>query len=87
MIKSRIMKRVLKIVIILVAVIIAVFGLAIISAEHVLNSSQVKSQIENIVKASQNLFRTLLQLSDKYKSVGMPGYTHTQAAMPSSFGL
>jgi len=49
MIKSRIMKRVLKIVIILVAVIIAVFGLAIISAEHVLNSSQVKSQIENIV--------------------------------------
>jgi argininosuccinate lyase len=46
-----------------------------------------RSQIEHIVKATQNLFNTLLQLSDKYKEVGMPGYTHTQAAMPSSFGL
>ena len=46
-----------------------------------------RSQIESIVKASHGLFKTLLQLSEKHKSVGMPGYTHTQAAMPSSFGL
>ena len=46
-----------------------------------------RSQIELIVKASQNLFKTLLQLSAKHADVGMPGYTHTQAAMPSSFGL
>jgi argininosuccinate lyase len=46
-----------------------------------------RSQIEYIVKASQNLFRTLLELSDGYATVDMPGFTHTQAAMPSSFGL
>jgi argininosuccinate lyase len=46
-----------------------------------------RAQIEQIVKASHNLFKTLIQLSNQYASVGMPGYTHTQAAMPSSFGL
>lgn len=29
----------------------------------------------------------LLAASEKHKSVGMPGYTHTQIAMPSSFGM
>ena len=33
------------------------------------------------------LFNTLTQLSEKYKSVLLPGYTHAQIAMPSSFGL
>ena len=33
------------------------------------------------------LFNTLTQLSEKYKSVVLPGYTHAQIAMPSSFGL
>ena len=46
-----------------------------------------RAQIEYIVKAANSLFKTLIQLSDKYAAVGMPGFTHTQAAMPSSFGL
>ena len=33
------------------------------------------------------LFDTLISLSEKHKDVFMPGYTHLQAAMPSSFGL
>ena len=33
------------------------------------------------------LFRTLQSLSEKYKEVLLPGYTHFQIAMPSSFGL
>ena len=33
------------------------------------------------------LFDTLLVLSEKYKNVLIPGYTHMQVAMPSSFGL
>ena len=46
-----------------------------------------RAQIEKIVKTTQVLFKTLLTLSDRYEAIGMPGYTHTQAAMPSSFGL
>ncbi len=46
-----------------------------------------RAQIEEIVKTTQVLFKTLLRLSDSYAAIGMPGYTHTQAAMPSSFGL
>lgn len=33
------------------------------------------------------LFELLLELSEKYKDVLLPGYTHLQVAMPSSFGL
>lgn len=33
------------------------------------------------------LFATLQALSEKYKDVLLPGYTHGQVAMPSSFGL
>lgn len=33
------------------------------------------------------LFETLQRLSEKHKEVLLPGYTHTQVAMPSSFGL
>ena len=33
------------------------------------------------------LFRTLQAQSERYKHVLMPGYTHLQVAMPSSFGL
>lgn len=35
----------------------------------------------------RNLFDKLLSLSDRYADVLMPGYTHMQVAMPSSFGL
>ncbi len=33
------------------------------------------------------LFNKLQSLSEKYKGIMLPGYTHTQVAMPSSFGL
>ena len=33
------------------------------------------------------LFRLLQELSEKYKEVLLPGYTHAQVAMPSSFGM
>jgi len=33
------------------------------------------------------LFRLLIELSEKHKAVLLPGYTHLQIAMPSSFGL
>ena len=33
------------------------------------------------------LFGQLIELSDKYKDILLPGYTHMQVAMPSSFGL
>jgi len=35
----------------------------------------------------QRLFDVLLDLADRHKDIGMPGYTHMQIAMPSSFGL
>jgi len=47
----------------------------------------IRSQIKEIVGAVKNLFDLFISLSERYKKVGMPGYTHTQAAMPSSFGL
>jgi len=46
-----------------------------------------KSEIEQIKKHIDALFKTLTGLADKYQHVIMPGYTHTQVAMPSSFGL
>ena len=33
------------------------------------------------------LFKTLQELSEKYKGIMLPGYTHAQIAMPSSFGM
>lgn len=47
----------------------------------------IRSQIKEIVNEVEILFNLLISLSERYKKVGMPGYTHTQAAMPSSFGL
>ena len=46
-----------------------------------------RSRLQNIVKKTKNLFDTLIAQSEKYKQVLMPGYTHLQVAMPSSFGL
>ncbi|TVP49317.1 MAG: argininosuccinate lyase [Mongoliibacter sp.] len=46
-----------------------------------------RSAIRDIVEASQELFDLLIRLSEKHKNDLMPGYTHTQLAMPSSFGL
>lgn len=46
-----------------------------------------RSQIHDIAQAVEQLFDILIEQSEKYKSVLMPGYTHLQIAMPSSFGL
>ncbi|MGB0166796.1 MAG: argininosuccinate lyase, partial [Luteibaculum sp.] len=46
-----------------------------------------KSELKELLGLISNLFETLLSLADQHKSVLMPGYTHLQVAMPSSFGL
>lgn len=47
----------------------------------------IREEIELFRDEIVALFNTLTQLSEKYKSVLLPGYTHAQIAMPSSFGL
>ena len=47
----------------------------------------MRHEIEAIVKAVQELFDMLQTQSERYRNVLMPGYTHLQVAMPSSFGL
>ncbi|MDQ3290912.1 MAG: argininosuccinate lyase [Bacteroidota bacterium] len=47
----------------------------------------IRSEIEKTVLASQALFEQLLTLSEEHKDKLLPGYTHLQIAMPSSFGL
>ncbi|PCI94695.1 MAG: argininosuccinate lyase [Flavobacteriales bacterium] len=47
----------------------------------------VKEEINNIKTLTKTLFNTLIQLSEKHKKTLIPGYTHMQVAMPSSFGL
>ena len=47
----------------------------------------MRSEIEEISGNVLALFDLLIELSEKYKDILMPGYTHTQVAMPSSFGL
>lgn len=46
-----------------------------------------RSRIEDVAMAVKRLFDTLISQSNKYKDVVIPGYTHLQVAMPSSFGL
>ncbi len=47
----------------------------------------VKEEIQTIKKSSFSLFELLIELAKKNKGVLLPGYTHMQVAMPSSFGL
>lgn len=47
----------------------------------------IRSRIEDLTVAVKRLFDTLTAQSDRYRDVLMPGYTHLQVAMPSSFGL
>ena len=47
----------------------------------------LRSQLTLIREEVLGLFSTLQGLSDKYREVLLPGYTHLQIAMPSSFGL
>ena len=46
-----------------------------------------RDELEKIVLKVQVLFEVLQEQSERYKDVLMPGYTHLQVAMPSSFGL
>ncbi|MDE5726043.1 MAG: argininosuccinate lyase [Duncaniella sp.] len=47
----------------------------------------MRDKLRDIASATGRLFDTLISLSDKHRNVLMPGYTHLQVAMPSSFGL
>ena len=47
----------------------------------------IRDQIKEIAGLVKNLFDELITQSERYKNVLMPGYTHLQVAMPSSFGL
>ncbi len=47
----------------------------------------LRSEIEMLVLATKELFDLLITQSEKYKDDLLPGYTHLQLAMPSSFGL
>jgi argininosuccinate lyase len=47
----------------------------------------LRAQILAIKDESNTLFQQLIGLSEKYKDKLLPGYTHLQIAMPSSFGL
>ena len=46
-----------------------------------------RAQIQEIVELVSDLFEVLISQSNRYKDVLLPGYTHLQIAMPSSFGL
>ena len=47
----------------------------------------LRNELEELVKAIQSFFILLQSQSEKYKNDLLPGYTHLQLAMPSSFGL
>ncbi len=46
-----------------------------------------RHQIHELAQAIDELFKTLISQSERHKNVLLPGYTHLQIAMPSSFGL
>ena len=47
----------------------------------------IRAELKDTVKQTKQLFDKFTQLSEKFKDVYIPGYTHLQVAMPSSFGL
>lgn len=47
----------------------------------------IRYKIEEVVEAVKEFFEALQTQSENYKDVLIPGYTHLQVAMPSSFGL
>ncbi|WP_242134483.1 argininosuccinate lyase [Aestuariivivens marinum] len=46
-----------------------------------------KDNLKQVYNKTQTLFNTLLDLAETHKDKVLPGYTHLQVAMPSSFGL
>lgn len=47
----------------------------------------LKEEIKVIQEGVKALFEVLMDLAEKHKKILLPGYTHLQIAMPSSFGL
>lgn len=47
----------------------------------------MRDELKKVAEGVKRLFICLQTLSEKHKDVLMPGYTHLQVAMPSSFGL
>ena len=47
----------------------------------------LRNELEELVRSIQSFFDLLQTQSEKYKDDLLPGYTHLQLAMPSSFGL
>jgi len=47
----------------------------------------LRNEIEELVKQIESLFQLLILKSEEHKNNLLPGYTHLQLAMPSSFGL
>jgi argininosuccinate lyase len=47
----------------------------------------LRAELMNLTASVQSLFKTLQAKSEAHKNVLLPGYTHLQLAMPSSFGL
>ena len=47
----------------------------------------MRAEVLEMIELIHQLFYRLISLSNQYKDVLMPGYTHLQVAMPSSFGL
>ena len=47
----------------------------------------LRDELKAVREEVLTLFRTLQGLSERHKEVLLPGYTHAQVAMPSSFGL
>ena len=46
-----------------------------------------RAELKEVAEEVEQLFHVLISQSNTYKDVLMPGYTHLQIAMPSSFGL
>jgi len=47
----------------------------------------LRAELMNLTASVQSLFKTLQEKSEAHKNDLLPGYTHLQLAMPSSFGL
>jgi len=47
----------------------------------------LKEELTTIETQTKSLFELLLDLAERYQLILLPGYTHLQIAMPSSFGL
>ena len=46
-----------------------------------------RNELQEVCAAVKGLFDALIEQSEKHKEILLPGYTHLQVAMPSSFGL